>query len=79
MPAPTLHWSNDSQKLMWTARTLNIIPAISVTRSRLLTVPTRYLPAVDTAGVDIGLKLKADVPEPENCLHQCPHHYHEGR
>jgi len=40
-----LHWSKDSQKLMWTLG------------------PDDKTPVIDTAGTDIGLKLKADVPD----------------
>ncbi|MDB5155607.1 MAG: translocation protein TolB [Mucilaginibacter sp.] len=54
-----LHWSNDSQKLMWTLGpkyyTRDIHSAFNFIDGSN--------PPVDTAGVDIGLKLKTDVPD----------------
>ncbi|MBS1525897.1 MAG: PD40 domain-containing protein [Bacteroidetes bacterium] len=57
-----LHWSKDSQKLMWTlgpkyfVRDIqNAYPFTDGARDKT--------PAVDTVGIDIGLKLKTDVPD----------------
>jgi imidazolonepropionase-like amidohydrolase/Tol biopolymer transport system component len=57
-----LHWSKDSQKLMWTlgpkyfTRDIrNAFPFADGTPDKT--------PAVDTAGIDIDLKLKSDVPD----------------
>jgi len=54
-----LHWSNDSQKLMWTLGpkyyTRDIHSAFNFIDGSN--------PPIDTAGVDIGLKLKTDVPD----------------
>ncbi|HVW14159.1 MAG TPA: amidohydrolase family protein [Mucilaginibacter sp.] len=57
-----LHWSKDSQKLMWTlgpkyfVRDIqNAYPFTDGAKDRT--------PAVDTLGIDIGLKLKTDVPD----------------
>ncbi|HEY0244721.1 MAG TPA: amidohydrolase, partial [Mucilaginibacter sp.] len=56
-----MHWSKDSQKLMWTlgpkyfVRDLrNAFPFVDGGADKT--------PAIDTAGIDIGLKLKTDVP-----------------
>lgn len=57
-----LHWSKDSQKLMWTlgpkyfAR--NILSAAPFADG----APDKT-PAVDTTGVDLGLMLKSDLPD----------------
>ena len=57
-----LHWSKDSQKLMWTlgpkyfAR--NIKNAFPFAEGA-----TDKTPPIDTTGIDIGLVLKTDVPE----------------
>lgn len=57
-----LHWSKDSQKLMWTlgpkyfTRDIrNAFPFIEGAADKT--------PPVDTAGTDIGLKLQTDVPD----------------
>ncbi|TSJ41109.1 amidohydrolase family protein [Mucilaginibacter corticis] len=54
-----LHWSNDSQKLMWTMGpkyyTRDIHSAFNFIDGSN--------PPIDTAGVDIGLRLKTDVPD----------------
>ncbi|HEY5327006.1 MAG TPA: amidohydrolase family protein, partial [Mucilaginibacter sp.] len=57
-----LHWSRDSRKLLWTlgpkyfARDIdNAFPFEGDGRDKT--------PVVDTSGIDIGLKLKTDVPD----------------
>jgi imidazolonepropionase-like amidohydrolase/Tol biopolymer transport system component len=57
-----LHWSKDSQKLMWT------LGPKYFTRDVRNAFPfadggVDKTPAIDTAGVDIGLRLKTDVPD----------------
>lgn len=56
-----LHWSKDSQKLMWTLGpkyyTRDIRTAFPFIESN-----SEKVPAADTAGIDIGLKLRSDVP-----------------
>jgi imidazolonepropionase-like amidohydrolase/Tol biopolymer transport system component len=57
-----LHWSKDSQKLMWT------LGPRYFTRDIRNAFPfadggTDKTPAVDTIGTDLNLKLKADVPD----------------
>ncbi|PJJ79398.1 imidazolonepropionase-like amidohydrolase [Mucilaginibacter auburnensis] len=56
-----IHWSKDSQKLMWTLGpkyfTRDIRNAFPFVEGG-----TDKTPALDTVGVDIGLKLKTDVP-----------------
>jgi len=56
-----MHWSKDSQKLMWTLGpkyfvrdVRNAFPFVEGAADKT--------PAVDTVGIDIGLKLKTDVP-----------------
>ncbi|MFB9845032.1 amidohydrolase family protein [Mucilaginibacter ginsenosidivorans] len=56
-----LHWSKDSQKLMWTlgpryfVRDIkNAFPFVDGGKDKTL--------VIDTVGIDIGLKLKTDVP-----------------
>jgi len=56
-----IHWSKDSQKLMWT------LGPKYFTRDVRNAFPfadagTDKTPTVDTVGLDIGLKLKADLP-----------------
>ena len=57
-----LHWSKDSQKLMWTLGpkyfTRDIRSAFPFAAGA-----DDKTPVIDTAGTDIGLKLKADVPD----------------
>lgn len=57
-----IHWSKDSQKLMWTlgpryftSNIHNAFPYIDTANDKT--------PPTDTVGMDIGLKLKTDVPE----------------
>ncbi|MDB5153784.1 MAG: amidohydrolase family protein, partial [Mucilaginibacter sp.] len=57
-----IHWSKDSQKLMWTlgpkyfTRDIrSAFPFVDGTDDKT--------PAIDTAGMDIGLKLKTDAPD----------------
>lgn len=56
-----LHWSKDSQKLLWTLGpkyyTKDIRTAFSFAES-----DNDKAPVTDTAGVDIGLRLKSDQP-----------------
>lgn len=56
-----LHWSKDSQKLMWTLGPRYFVRDI---RSAFPFAEggTDKTPVADTAGTDIGLKLKTDVP-----------------
>jgi imidazolonepropionase-like amidohydrolase/Tol biopolymer transport system component len=57
-----LHWSKDSQKLLWTLGpkyfSRDIRNAFSFADGG-----TDKTPPIDTAGIDIGLKLKTDVPD----------------
>jgi imidazolonepropionase-like amidohydrolase/Tol biopolymer transport system component len=57
-----LHWSKDSQTLMW-----NLGPKYFVRDIRnafpFAGDGTDKTPVIDTAGIDIGLKLKTDVPD----------------
>jgi len=57
-----LHWSKDSKKMMWTLGpkyfTRDIRNAFPFAKG-----DTDKVAAVDTVGVDIGLKLKTDVPD----------------
>jgi len=56
-----LHWSKDSKKLMWTLGpkyfSRDVRNAFPFAKG-----DTDKTPAVDTVGIDIGLKLKSDVP-----------------
>ncbi|MDB5115325.1 MAG: translocation protein TolB [Mucilaginibacter sp.] len=57
-----LHWSKDSQKLLWT------LGPKYFSRDIRNAFPfadggTDKTPPIDTAGIDIGLKLKTDVPD----------------
>jgi imidazolonepropionase-like amidohydrolase/Tol biopolymer transport system component len=56
-----LHWSKDSQKLMWTLGPKYFVRDI---RNAFPFVDggTDKTPPIDTVGTDIGLKLKTDVP-----------------
>ncbi len=57
-----LHWSNDSQKLMWTLGpkyfTRDIRSAFPFADGE-----SDKTPVIDTAGLELGLKLKTDVPD----------------
>lgn len=57
-----LHWSKDSKKMMWTLGpkyfTRDIRNAFPFAKS-----DTDKVAPVDTVGIDIGLKLKTDVPD----------------
>jgi len=57
-----LHWSKDSKKLMWTLGpkyfTRDIRNAFPFAKG-----DTDKTPVIDTVGIDIGLKLKTDVPD----------------
>ncbi|BAU55190.1 amidohydrolase family protein [Mucilaginibacter gotjawali] len=57
-----LHWSKDSQKLMWTLGpkyfTRDIRNAFPFAEGG-----TDKTPPIDTAGIDIGLNIKTDVPD----------------
>lgn len=59
-----LHWSKDSQKLMWTLGPRYFVRDI---RNAFPFVKggADKTPPVDTAGIDIGLRLKTDVPQGE--------------
>ncbi|MDB5089490.1 MAG: amidohydrolase, partial [Mucilaginibacter sp.] len=55
-----LHWSKDSQKLMWTLGPKYFVRDI---RSAFPFIDgADKTPAIDTAGTDINLKLKTDIP-----------------
>ena len=56
-----LHWSADSKKLLWTLGEKYYNREIKNTFSFVEGAP-QVLPEPDTAGVSIGLKLKADAP-----------------
>lgn len=56
-----LHWSRDGQKLHWTLGPQYYTREIKNSFTFLTGSPAK-LPAADTVGIDIGLKLKADVP-----------------
>jgi len=57
-----LHWSKDSQKLMWTLGPKYFVRDIKSAFPYLDGAPDKT-PAIDTAGTDIGLRLLSDVPE----------------
>ena len=57
-----LHWSKDSKKLNWSLGDQYFSRAIKNTFSFIDGAPST-LPAPDTSGIQIGLKLKTDVPE----------------
>lgn len=56
-----LHWSKDSQKLMWTLGPKYFVRDIQ-NASPYEEGGKDKTPAIDTVGTDIGLKLKTDVP-----------------
>ena len=56
-----LHWSADSKKLLWTLGEKYYNREIKNTFSFVEGAP-QVLPEPDTAGISIGLKLKADAP-----------------
>ena len=57
-----LHWSKDSQKLMWTLGPKYFVRDIR-NAFPFADGGTDKTPAIDTVGIDLGLKLKTDVPE----------------
>jgi imidazolonepropionase-like amidohydrolase/Tol biopolymer transport system component len=57
-----LHWSKDSQKLMWTLGPKYFVRDIR-NAFPFAGDGTDKTPVIDTAGIDIGLKLKTDVPD----------------
>ncbi len=56
-----LHWSQDSQKLMWVLGPKYFVR--DVKNATPFTGDQDKSPAIDTAGIDIGLTLKTDVPD----------------
>ncbi len=56
-----LHWSNDSQKLFWTNGNEYFVNNIQNRFSFLEGAP-ETIPKPDSVGLNIGLKVKADVP-----------------
>jgi len=57
-----LHWSKDSKKLMWTLGPKYFVRDIR-NAFPFAKGDTDKTPAVDTVGIDIGLRLKTDVPD----------------
>jgi imidazolonepropionase-like amidohydrolase/Tol biopolymer transport system component len=57
-----LHWSKDSQKLMWTLGPKYFVRDIR-SAFPFMEGAADKTPAVDTVGIDIGLRLKTDVPD----------------
>ncbi|MDR3697832.1 amidohydrolase family protein [Mucilaginibacter sp.] len=57
-----LHWSKDSQKLMWTLGPKYFVRDIR-NAFTFAEGGTDKTPPIDTAGTDIGLTLKTDVPD----------------
>ena len=57
-----LHWSNDSQKLMWTLGPKYFTRDIR-TAFPFADGTSDKTPVIDTAGLELGLKLKTDVPD----------------
>jgi len=57
-----LHWSKDSQKLMWTLGPKYFVRDIR-NAFPFADGAADKTPAIDTAGTDIGLTLKTDVPD----------------
>ncbi|GAB2690414.1 amidohydrolase family protein [Mucilaginibacter koreensis] len=57
-----LQWSSDSQKLMWTLGPKYYTKEVKHAVPFLEDDPDRS-PVADTAGINIGLKLKTDVPD----------------
>lgn len=56
-----LHWSKDSQKLMWTLGPKYFVRDIQSAFPYTEDAKDKT-PAIDTVGIDINLKLKTDVP-----------------
>ncbi|MDB5111473.1 MAG: translocation protein TolB [Mucilaginibacter sp.] len=56
-----IHWSKDSQKLMWTLGPKYFVRDIH-NAFPFVDDATDKTPPIDTIGIDIGLKLKTDVP-----------------
>jgi len=57
-----LHWSHDSKNLNWTLGSQYFSRQVKNTFSFAEGAPNN-LPPIDTSGVEIGLKIKSDVPE----------------
>jgi Tol biopolymer transport system component/imidazolonepropionase-like amidohydrolase len=57
-----LHWSKDSKKMMWTLGPKYFVRDIR-NAFPFAKRDTDKVAAVDTVGIDIGLKLKTDVPD----------------
>jgi imidazolonepropionase-like amidohydrolase/Tol biopolymer transport system component len=57
-----IHWSKDSQRLMWTLGPKYFSRDIHSAFPFIEGGPDKT-PAIDTAGTDIGLKLKSDLPD----------------
>jgi imidazolonepropionase-like amidohydrolase/Tol biopolymer transport system component len=57
-----LHWSKDSQKLMWTLGPKYFVRDIRNAFPFVVDGEDKT-PPIDTAGVDIGLVLKTDIPD----------------
>lgn len=57
-----LHWSKDSQKLMWTLGPKYFVRDIKAA-TPFDNDGADKTPAIDTAGIDIGLILKTDIPD----------------
>jgi imidazolonepropionase-like amidohydrolase/Tol biopolymer transport system component len=58
-----LHWSKDSQKLMWTLGPKYFVRDIRNAFPFAADGGADKTPPVDTVGIDIGLRLKTDVPD----------------
>jgi len=57
-----LHWSKDSKKMMWTLGPKYFVRDVR-NAFPFAKGDTEKMPIVDTVGIDIGLKLKTDVPD----------------
>lgn len=57
-----LHWSRDSKKLNWTLGSEYFSKDIKHVFSFIDGAPSN-LPAVDSTGIELGLKIKSDIPE----------------
>ncbi|MGV8879129.1 MAG: amidohydrolase family protein [Sphingobacteriaceae bacterium] len=57
-----IHWSKDSQRLLWTLGAQYFSRDIKTAFSFVKDAPEK-LPTVDSTGLDINLELKTDVPE----------------
>jgi imidazolonepropionase-like amidohydrolase/Tol biopolymer transport system component len=57
-----LHWSNDSKKLHWTIGPEYFTRSVQNSFAFVEGAPEK-LPAIDSTGIQIGLKLTADVPK----------------